>query len=381
MLKILVVMERDTWVNLHIAGSLEEMGHKVHRHYYGDFIGEFYGKTRSNERIEKNKQLVHTAKQLLQDEGLDLIFCYAQDDFLLPDYARALSKLDIPFVNYNVDMSVQWYRQIRIAKYFTCVLCAQTDNMNNLKKYGAKVSYFPMAARKSLLATHSDPSEFVPAAPVTFMGTPTDQRLKIISVLVNASVPLAVYGKYWKMKQVTQPIVNMEKTLNDIWYYGLAKLRGGGLDSLIDALKRRFINYKKIIDESCIPDQLVNDFLPDNVTNTLFKKSKINLGFTRFGGNDPYQIGKYQMKLRDFEVPLAGGFYLVEKAPDYEKCFVPEKEVVTWTTPNELIEKISYYLEHDNERETIAKAGQNRALKEHTWDHRFNKLFHELGIH
>ena len=59
---------------------------------------------------------------------------------------------------------------------------------------------------------------------------------------------------------------------------------------------------------------------------------------------------------------------------------MPDKEIVTWGTPQDLNDKVFYYLKHEKEREDIAKEGQKRALKEHTWEHRFNMLFQELGI-
>ena len=90
--------------------------------------------------------------------------------------------------------------------------------------------------------------------------------------------------------------------------------------------------------------------------------------------------GTTQVKLRDFEVPLAGGFYLVERVAEYEEFFRPGVEVETWETVDELIDKIRYYLDHDAERRQIAEAGRRRAVAEHTWDKRFAMLFRELGL-
>ncbi|HWY87355.1 MAG TPA: glycosyltransferase, partial [Gemmataceae bacterium] len=78
--------------------------------------------------------------------------------------------------------------------------------------------------------------------------------------------------------------------------------------------------------------------------------------------------------------PLAGGFYLVEEAPDYAELFVPGKEVETWRTPAELVDKIRYYLSHEDERRAVAKAGHRRALADHTWRHRFEMLFEDLNL-
>ncbi|HLB41976.1 MAG TPA: glycosyltransferase [Gammaproteobacteria bacterium] len=376
MLKILVVVEKNSWFDWHISSSFEEMGHQVQSFYFGESLCEFYGTKRQGERIKRNQQLVNTANQLFQENRLDLIFCFVQDDFLLPKYARLLEKLDVPFVNYCVDMACQWYRLARTAKFFSCILCAQPTNINNMKRYAKKTLYFPMAARKLIPNTLDN---FIPKAPVTFIGTPTQYRIKMLLLLNNFSIPLAVYGKYWKEKNVASPVRNIEKTIHDIFYYGGVRLRGEGMSSLVDTFKRRFTS-NKTLQNTYIPDHLIQEFLPSHVIPSLFKQSNINLGFTRIIGDDPYRKGIYQMRLRDFEVPLTGGFYLVEKAPGYEDFFVVGKEVITWDTPKDLKDKIFYYLKHEKEREDVAKEGQQRALTQHTWEHRFNMLFQELSI-
>ena len=46
--------------------------------------------------------------------------------------------------------------------------------------------------------------------------------------------------------------------------------------------------------------------------------------------------------------------------------FVSGKEIVTFSSTEDAVEKIDYLLRHPNERRTIAKAGQERTIKEHT---------------
>ena len=77
---------------------------------------------------------------------------------------------------------------------------------------------------------------------------------------------------------------------------------------------------------------------------------------------------------------MAGGFYLVERSGEYEELFVRGVEMETWDSPQELIEKIQYYLAHPEERLSIAAAGKRRAESDHTWEKRFRALFSELGL-
>jgi spore maturation protein CgeB len=46
----------------------------------------------------------------------------------------------------------------------------------------------------------------------------------------------------------------------------------------------------------------------------------------------------------------------------------------------DLTDKIDYYLEHHEERETIRMFGHNRTKKEHTYVHRWATILKELGI-
>ena len=47
---------------------------------------------------------------------------------------------------------------------------------------------------------------------------------------------------------------------------------------------------------------------------------------------------------------------------------------------NILLDKIKYYLGHEEERMKIKVAGRNWANKYHTYDLRFQELFNKLGI-
>src|SRR5262245_50110168 len=195
-MRILTIAESPGWFDNHIVGTLIEMGHQVFQFSYGPSVGEFYGRSRRSEQVEKNQALLDRAQSLIRSNGLDLIFCYVYDDFLMPETAQALGQLGAPVVNLNVDMVNQWYRQIRTGRYFSCVLCAQKANMKNLEMYGTRVLYFPMAARtqqgQQTLAT-----EFVPAAPVTFLGTPMPYRISVLAELQRAGILFGVYGKFW----------------------------------------------------------------------------------------------------------------------------------------------------------------------------------------
>jgi spore maturation protein CgeB len=81
-----------------------------------------------------------------------------------------------------------------------------------------------------------------------------------------------------------------------------------------------------------------------------------------------------QIKGRNFEIPGSGGFLLTQLADGIEEYFIPGKEVATFSTADELHDRIRYYLSHDEERDSIRNAGYQRASSDHTYQHRFETM-------
>jgi spore maturation protein CgeB len=87
-----------------------------------------------------------------------------------------------------------------------------------------------------------------------------------------------------------------------------------------------------------------------------------------------------QIKGRNFEVPGCGGFLLTERVPHLERYFELGREVAVFDGPDDLIEQVRHWTEHEDERARVADAGYRRVLAEHTYDHRFAAIFAELGL-
>lgn len=78
--------------------------------------------------------------------------------------------------------------------------------------------------------------------------------------------------------------------------------------------------------------------------------------------------------LRLYEATGMGAMLLTDKKDNLADIFEPGKEVETYDSPEELIEKANYYLEHEEEREKISKAGQAKTLKFHNYDQRVQEI-------
>jgi len=91
---------------------------------------------------------------------------------------------------------------------------------------------------------------------------------------------------------------------------------------------------------------------------SIHQKSRIALNFSKAVS----QRG-YQAKGRVFEVTLAGALLLEEDNVHIKRWFEPGEDYVPFLGEDDLIDKIKYYLHHEDEREGIARNGRNKALR------------------
>jgi spore maturation protein CgeB len=85
------------------------------------------------------------------------------------------------------------------------------------------------------------------------------------------------------------------------------------------------------------------------------------------------------LNCRAFEIAGAGGLQFIERRPILEQCFEPGKEVLDFGTYEELLAHIERARRFPAEVEPIREAGARRALSEHTYRHRLERVLAELG--
>lgn len=85
------------------------------------------------------------------------------------------------------------------------------------------------------------------------------------------------------------------------------------------------------------------------------------------------------VKGRHFEINACGAFQLSFFVEGLECHYRIGEEIAVYESVEDLIAKVQYYLRHDDERQHIADAGYRRTLAEHTMEHRFLRLFEDVG--
>ena len=176
---------------------------------------------------------------------------------------------------------------------------------------------------------------------VSFVGQAHGERNTVIRRLQQNVINVVAKGTHWNLRK---------------HHIYLRKLR-----MISDSFFQSVINSSRVTQEEMIE---------------IFQRTRINLNLTASSQDNH----RNQIKGRTFEIPGSGGFQLSEYADRIEDYFHVDKEIVCFKSFDEMKAKIKYYLDHEEERASIAEAGYRRAIGEHTYEKRFNVLFRQMGL-
>jgi spore maturation protein CgeB len=288
--------------------------------------------------------------------------------------------MGIKTVNWYCNGSYQFHLVEEISPHYDWCLVPEKFRLENYRAIGARPIYCQEGANPNIYKPHNVPVEFE----VTFVGQAYGERPDYIRYLLDRGVDVRVWGYGWnKFSQSYQ-----SRTANSARRLGQAVREFLTNTAWEDGL-RRLLNLEllrsagKTVREApavSLPDKIIGGVLTDSDMIHMYGRSKINLGFSSCGMTHETDERIVQIRLRDFEVPMSGGFYLVEYMEELEEFFDIGKEVVCYTDPADLVEQVKYYLKHDTERERIRRAGHERCLRDHTLHKRFEMAFKQMGM-
>ena len=179
-------------------------------------------------------------------------------------------------------------------------------------------------------------------------------------------LPAGVYHK--------ECYIEPAKLKNDVIFVGSKKYhqewqyRPQLINWLSDTYKNKFSHYGNGGIKSLRGSEL----------NTLYASSKIVVGDTLCIG---FKYPDYWSD-RVYETMGRGGFIIHPYVSGMEKEFEDKKHLVFYEYGNfkQLKELIDYYMEHDEERETIRKAGHELVKENYTYKNRWEYILKELNI-
>ena len=151
--------------------------------------------------------------------------------------------------------------------------------------------------------------------------------------------------------------ISILKKENDVCFMGqISSHRNVRMDT---------INYLKNKTKIILSTKDRKNFISDEEYYRILSKSKISINFS-------YGIDCHQVKGRIFDSIFYECLVLEEKNSQITNLFEPNKEIILFENKEDLVDKISYYLKNDLERQNICKNAKKRLLENYNpkkfWD-------------
>lgn len=302
------------------------------------------------ERPKLEWALLAQVERAHRERPIELFFSYFYSAICTADTIRAIRALGIPTMNWYCNGSYQLHLVADIAPAYDYCLVPEKRRLPDYRALGANPIYFQEAANPTVY----HPRDVAREHDVTFVGQRYGDRPELLEHLASHGVQVRVWGSGW------------------------LEAAGGTQTPLARA--RAWLGARIPELRPAEPLLRVGPPLGDDELVAMYSRSRISLGLSSCGETHRAAERILQVRLRDFEAPMSGAFYLVEAMDELAEFFEPDKEIVFYRDRHELVDKVRHYLAHPAEREAIRRAGLRRALAEHTWQHRFSKLFGSLGL-
>jgi spore maturation protein CgeB len=322
------------------SSALKKMGHNVELIDNSRFSDIMFSAREISKDMSRYGRIVDIISALISEIVIarceefkpDLVFALAQAP-LTPECLETLRKSGIPSAFWFVeDFRVMNYWK-RIAAHYDYFFTIQKgDFFSELKQAGIKnYHYLPTAACPELhkQVTLSEEELNYYGSDVSFFGAGYYNRRHFFKGLLDFD--FRIWGSDWDMNS-----------------------------SLAKCVQRSGATVGT--------DEMVK----------IFNATKININLhssTYHKGINPF--GDF-VNPRTFEIISCGGFQLVDKRSEIEELFETGKEIVLFKDLDDMRQKIIYYLNNPDERESIVERAMQRVMKDHTYEHRMREMLEFL---
>lgn len=235
----------------------------------------------------------------------------------------------LPDDPYYTDLTVKMARNYDVV--FTLELeCVELYRQNGCMN----VHYMPFAADPGIFRPLSVPVRY--RRDVSFIGS-------------------AYWNRVDFFNRVAPYLANKETFISGLWWKRLKNYRG---------LARK-IQFGK--------------WLGPLETASYYNGSKIVINMHRATEDRSFNQNSRRIKAvspnpRTFEIAGCGTLQLTDVRSDLARFYAPGTEIVTYSSPGELMDKIEYYLTHEEERREVALNALRRTMQEHTYPHRMGQM-------
>jgi len=291
-------------------------------------------------REQMNQALLETVKY--QRPELTIVVPYT--DQLIPEMIDEINRYTITVGYFFDDM---W--RIEYARFWTSHFSFITSSdINGVQKFRDvgynNVIYSPFACNHRIFIKRDLPKRY----DVSFVGQYHPYRAWLLLGLKKAAISVQVWGHGWRTDRLTQ-------------------------DEMVAVFNQSRINLNLSNSISWDARYLLTLARPVKDTLRAWRGTFRALRY-------PDSKVREQVKGRHFEINACGSFQLSYYVEGLERHYRIGDEIALYASPEELAEKVCYYLKHEDEREVVAQRGYERTLREHTMEQRFRQLFTTLGL-
>ena len=264
----------------------------------------------------------------LSEKPIDILICMAQ----APISAKALTELrnrGVITVLWFVEDYLRFTYWREMAKYYDFVFTIQKGEcIEKIKAAGAgEVHYLPTACDPyfhiPLELSKEDKERW--GSPISFVGAGYHNRVQTFASMAN--YPFKIWGSEWP--------------------------NGKPFDRLVQEESRRIK-----------PEEYIKIFNATDVNLNLHSSSERD-------GVDP--SGDF-VNPRTFELAACGAFQLCDDRQLLPELFEVGKEIITFSSREDMREKIAYYLARPEERKAVCDRARARILKDHSYDRRIEQM-------
>lgn len=278
-------------------------------------------------REKMNQELLQTVIKLKPD----LVLFSLYTDQFIPAVLDEIKQLTCT-VYYAYDDTWRKAYVDLWAPHFSYMTTGHLKGVQSLLERGhTNGIYLPMGVNHQIYAKKDLPKKY----DVTFIGGWHPHRAWLISWIEKSGIKVNAWGRNWKNGPIE-------------------------LEAMIDVINQSRINLN-LQNETCWDARYLLSS-PRALRNTL-RSTK------HFAA----------VSLRTFEINSCGGFQLLPYKEGLEKWYDIGNELELYYSPEQLVERVHYYLEHEEEREAIAQRGYERTIRDHTMEKRFADLFNAIG--
>jgi spore maturation protein CgeB len=324
-----------------------------------------------NARAAFSEDVLATFRKEHAAGGIDLAFTYLMDGMIDPEVIDEIRRAGVPTCNFSCNNIHQFELVRTLSPHFDYNLHSEKHAREKFLEAGATPVWWPLASNPR----HFYPRQIHRDIPVSFVGMNYALRGRYVEHLLDNGVDVQVHGPGWS------PDARKRMRLFARRYVHIAQAM---IASAPDEQYRASVRLADLDHRRRLASRYAGHFHPplsDEALIEMYSRSSVSLGFLEvYEAHDPAQRVLQHLHLRDFEAPMSGALYCTGYSDELAEMFEPDKEVVVYRSPQELLDKVLYYLANEAEGERIRSSGHKRALRDHTYQERFRSLFQLIGL-